>query len=482
MTAGDMDQAATTFPEKSRSSRLEWAIVAIALGLTVAAYASPLALAVLLGAVVLCLAAVRFKLLLVAVVFFLPLNPYLSWNLPIKDLGTLVRLCLFAGVFVAHVRSGESLRKWLFSGRPTRVVLLYFGVAVASSVLFNPPTSSVAHELMRFVSYLCLYYTVTDWLRTDNDFESVCKALLLSTIITAVFGFYQFLVGDYTSLYDALYPIQDEALKNPPWSGRITSFISHFNTLAGYLNMVIPMCIVWGIRTRDTFTRTLCHVCFFFASIALLLTQSRGGLIAYVGILLLSAYLLPPTRSLRVSWIALVMVSSVLGAVVAGLIFKRLSGVDTFTEVTRLAIWAGAALIFMAHPLAGVGYGNFKLVLANTIDVPEGFMLDAHNLYMELLAETGVLGFVAFMVLVFTYVRRGLRMFRRSSNIMDVVIGFTVVAGILGVMIHGAVDYLFHNSPQVAALFFLLLALLNARELHRNSGGAQGDGVMPAQS
>ena len=41
---------------------------------------------------------------------------------------------------------------------------------------------------------------------------------------------------------------------------------------------------------------------------------------------------------------------------------------------------------------------------------------------------------------------------------MDAVVGFAVATGVMSVMAHGAVDYLFHNSPQFAALFFLLLA------------------------
>src|SRR6185503_15273771 len=144
--------------------------------------------------------------------------------------------------------------------------------------IFNSPTGSVARELMRFASYLCFYYAVIDWVRTDNDTKAVLQALMLSTIAVAIFGFCQYVVGDYTGLYEALYPVQDELLKNPPFIGRITSFLSHYNGLAAYLNMVVPFCIGFAVRARDRFSRLLGGGCFMFASLAILLTQSRGGL------------------------------------------------------------------------------------------------------------------------------------------------------------------------------------------------------------
>ena len=106
-------------------------------------------------------------------------------------------------------------------------------------------------------------------------------------------------------------------------------------------------------------------------------------------------------------------------------------------------------------------------LLTETVGVPEGFMLDAHNLYLELLAETGILGLISFFILAFTVMRRGIGMYKQPRSLMDAVVGFGVAAGIMSVMAHGAVDYLFHNSPQFAALFFLLLALLRANEIKR---------------
>ena len=469
-----------TFANEEKRRPLELLLVTSSVALTLAACYSPMALAVVAGAAVLFLAGMRYHPLLLGMIFMMPVNPYLSWDLPVKDLQTLLRLCLFAGALLARQRAGEPVWPWLFSGRVTRVLLGYFAVAVIASTLFNVPTGAAIRELMRLTSYLAFYYAVVDWVRTENDLKGVLHALLISTVAVALFGLYQFLIGGYSALYEALYPIQEEALKNPPWSGRITSFLSHYNGTAAYLNMVVPFCIVLALRARDRVTRLLSRGCLVLSSLALVLTQSRGGLLAYVAILLVSAYYLAPNLGARVRWMAVAALFSIAGAVLAGSIFERLSGVDSFTEITRLAIWAGAWLIFMGHPVAGIGYGNFKTVLAATISVPDGFMLDAHNLYLELLAETGILGLAAFAMLIVICLRYARRMQRQSQDLMESAVGIAVIAAIAGLLVHGPVEYVFHNSPQCAALFFLLPALLGSHEFRRSEAAlVQGNAFSP---
>lgn len=445
--------------------RLELLLVTSSVALTFAAWFSPLALALVAGGAVLLLAGMRFRPLLLGIVLFMPINPYLNWDLPIRDLQTLLRFCLFAGTLLARQRTGEPMGPWLLSGRVTRALLGYFAVAVLAATVFNPPTGAAARELMRLASYLCFYYAVIDWLRTEKDVKAILHVLLVATIVVTLFGFYQYVIGDYSSLYEALYPIQDEALKNPPWAGRITSFLSHYNGLAAYLNMVIPVCIGLAVRAKDKFSRLLAWTCFVFSSFALLLTQSRGGLLAYVAILLLSAYLLPRSGKARLRWVAAVLLFSLSGALLVGRIFTRLQGLDLYTEVTRLGIWAGAGLLFAGNPVIGVGYGNFKTALTSAIAVPDGYMLDAHNLYLELLAETGIIGFAAFAILIIASVRCARRMFRSSEGEMGAIAGFAVIGAIAGVLVHGMVEYVFHNSPQCAAMFFLLVSLAGAYEL-----------------
>jgi putative inorganic carbon (HCO3(-)) transporter len=450
----------------------ELLIVGVAVGLTVAAVLSPMALPVAVSGVVFILAALRFKPLLPAVIFFLPLTPFLDWNFPIRDLTTLVRFSLFAGVVVYRLSHGKGVREWLWSGWLTRAILGYFAVAIAS-VAFNAVTLDAQRELMRLASYVCFYYVITDWIQTRRDTQTLLKVVMASTIAVALFGLYQVMIGGYSAVYDVLYPVQEEIRQIPPWEGRITSFLEHYNGLAAYINLVVPFCLVFALRGTDPALRTLSKWCLMLASVALLLTQSRGGLLAYLAMLMVSAYMLAPDRKTRMRRLAMVLVVCVLAAAVAGLFFQRLGEIDDYTAVSRLAIWGGAFTVFARSPVVGAGFGNLRPLMGGLLGLPEGWMGDAHNLYLELLAESGLVGFIAFAFLIVSAFRTARRCMRQSRDEFMRLVGIAAFAAVCGVLVHGTVDYLFHTTPQVVALFFLVLGILGAQTLGPEAGASQ---------
>jgi putative inorganic carbon (HCO3(-)) transporter len=226
---------------------------------------------------------------------------------------------------------------------------------------------------------------------------------------------------------------------------------------------VLPFCLAFATAGTDTGLRILSRWCLVLAGIALLLTQSRGGLLAFVAILLMHVYFSARDRKTRVQRVALVLLICLLAAAVAGLFFQRLGEIDDFTAVSRLAIWDGAFTVFAQSPLLGTGFGNLRSLMGGLLNLPDGWTGDAHNLYLELLAETGLTGFLVFGSLIVLALRTALRQFRKTQNDFSGMIALAVFAAICGVLVHGTVDYLFHTTPQATALFFLVLGLLSAQ-------------------
>jgi len=437
----------------------ELLIIGITLTLAGTALVSSLALPLTVGGVVFVLAALRFKPLLPVVVFFLPITPFLNWDFPIRDLSTLVRFSFFAGIFVYRLTHAKDLRNWLWSGWLTRAILIYLVVASVSAVFLNPLTLDAQRELMRLASYVCFYYVILDW----NQTRIVLKVLMASTIAVAIFGLWQALAGGYSALYDVLYPVQEEISQIPAWEGRITSFLEHYNGLAGYINLVMPFCLAFATSGSDPLLRTLSRWCLVLAGIALLLTQSRGGLIAFASILLINACLSARDRNTRIRRVAIVLVVCLIATAAAGVFFQRLGEIDDFTTVSRLAIWGGAFTVFAHSPVFGTGFGNLRGLMGGLLNLPDGWTGDAHNLYLELLAETGLIGFLAFGILTVLALRSALRQLHVTQNEFNKMTARAAFVAICGVLVHGTVDYLFHTTPQVTALFFLVLGLLTAQ-------------------
>jgi putative inorganic carbon (HCO3(-)) transporter len=402
-------------------------------------------------------ALLRFDFFVYALVLLLPWCPLVDLNLPVRDVFLLLRFVLFVGVWIRLRRQNKSIHEWLFGNKLKKGVVLFAGIAIASVLLSGVPANIPSYRVLALlVSYLAAFFGINGWLEDITQLVRVLKLLLISTIGVALFGFYQAIVGRYTDFYFRLYPKHDEALE--PWVGRITSFLVHFNSLAGYLNLVIPISMACAVFAKDRALKFLGLACACVAVVALFLTQSRGGLLALVGVLIIAVWLLVPRLIARITLLCVSALACILLLPPLLNHFERLQGVNDFTEVTRLLTWQAAATLFLDHPFLGVGYGNFRFLSSDLVPGAVPGTLDAHNLYLQLLAETGIVGFLTFAVLLGAFFVLSLKSMRVQDPLSRIV-AFGVCGAIAATLIHGIVDYLFNVSPQFGALFWLVLGL-----------------------
>lgn len=411
----------------------------------------------------------RFEWFLYTQIFLLPWYPFLNTTLPLRDVSLVLRFAVLAGVLLIRKRSGKSLVQ-LFLGSRTRKGILIFASIATVSLLTSALGLNVdaLRSLARLFSYLALFFAVVGWVETREHIENIVKVILFSSILVALFGFYQVWARGYSDLYYYLYPLQEEGLEE--WNGRITSLLFHFNSLAGYLNLVLPLslvCMVVASGRRLGSTGAACHS---FALAALYFTGSRGGLIAYAGMVLVSLFFLKPRWFVvsRVLMSAALAVAIVLSLQPKATEESRLKEVDEFTSASRLALWGAAGAMFVQHPVLGVGYGNYRALYNDYIPGATPNQLDAHNLYLQFLSETGVIGFLAFAILMVGFARIAIRM-ARSPDGQNQLIGIAMGGALVTTLIHGMVDYLFNVSPQFGALFWLVMGLgVVAFEDHAN--------------
>lgn len=414
---------------------------------------------------------VRPNFCVYATVFLLPWLPLVDLNLPVRDVSLILHFALFAGIAVQVVRKDRPIHDWLMGSRLKKGIWVFAGISTAS-FLHSELSASLdsSRTLIVLLSYVAIFFAIDGWLEDETQLVVVLKLLFISTIVVALFGFYQTLNGGYTDLYFMIYPSDKESIV--PWDGRINSLLLGYNSLAGYLNLVIPSSIACAFLAKDRLLRFLAIVCSFTGIFALLLTQSRGGIVALASILVLAVWFLVPRLITRVQIVAA-------GAFACMLLVESLSVLARFHRVfnnseaaSRIFIWAAAVALFAAHPVLGVGYGNYRFMYADYAFVSgaiEG-RADAHNIYLQLLAETGVVGFASFFVLLWFAVSPALK-YVRARNVLPRIVALGILGAITGTLVHGTVDYLFRVCPQFGALFFLILGL-GTRTLTWTADGA----------
>jgi O-antigen ligase len=191
----------------------------------------------------------------------------------------------------------------------------------------------------------------------------------------------------------------------------------------------------------------------------LLVSWSRGAWIGFVAAALVLILFAPRQRWIGSGLVALIVVG-VLGGAAAGLLpaslvarisdfSQDLTAVDdvrgqvisdaNYAVLERLAHWQAAVGMANDSPWLGVGFGNYEMAYPRYSLLNWPLALGhAHNFYLNLLAETGVVGLSAYLAAWIGVVIMTLRVLRRET-------GFRrgLALGLLGVWTHLAIHSVF---------------------------------------
>lgn len=302
---------------------------------------------------------------------------------------------------------GVDGRRFALDALPHRAVLALFG-SVALAAAFAQSPLPALRELVNFALILGLLVVATDLLASVPG-----RIRPLVLVLAGVAGSTGFLaVLEAVGMWPGRFPL--------PGTGfhRATLGFGWPNELAMYLAIALPLA-VYACETTRAARRQVPHVLAWLALAGTILglgaTFSRGSWIA----VLASTVVLLALR--RRGWVVRLWVAALLSIMVLNLLFggalqDRIAGTveDPFIA-QRVGLTLAGVLMFLAHPIVGVGPGGF----AESLDRfgPEvGWLWDyvgtAHNAYVDVAAEMGLIGltaFVAFLTTVFVILLRGAR-------------------------------------------------------------------------
>jgi O-antigen ligase len=266
---------------------------------------------------------------------------------------------------------------------------------------------------------------------------------------------------------------------------RLGGSIGDPNRFAAKLLPGAVIAIAMAFVARTPFTRLFFSGTAAIAIIAVLLSLSRGGLIAALVVALIAPAVIGGARGK----VALATVGVLVGAVLALFVLTPPEARQRITESDggngRTDIWTVGWRMFDAHPLNGIGAGNFEgtsihyLIQPGVIRQDEYFIAApkvAHNSYLHVLSENGIVGLTLFMSIIvigLSCAFRAGRLARRLRERDIAIIANGIFLATIGVLIAN-----FFISEQLAKLPWLLLALgpvmlAIARERERALGEGQ---------
>ncbi len=223
-----------------------------------------------------------------------------------------------------------------------------------------------------------------------------------------------FMVGaGFSVLYGFVHPAAGLAHQ----SGRLTGSLGEANQSATVLVACLAFSAgIWLIARRSPRLKTLIVVVVLLALIGLVATLSRSGLIAF-GVVLVLATVLGGRWRKRATW-SLVVIVAALAVYFFGFAGSRAHRVTSDQSSGRNDIWMVALRAWDAHPLLGVGAGNFEVVSHDYLEQPglivsaNDFVYDpkvVHNIYLEQLVTLGPLGLILLLGIFTVAIRIGLK-------------------------------------------------------------------------
>lgn len=461
-----------------------WTVLAIGLGVAVAlpddaAIAALVALAAAAGVLAFIQPLVALMLLLVAIPFGSRASTTDTAGEP--TIGAVeVVVAVLAVAWLAH-----GVRRRELNLQPGALVVAILGmVALAGlSIGYAVDQTSAIKETLKWLELLLALLIVVDLVHTPTAARWLIGAMLVAGAAEASYGAFQFLTGSGPGAFEL--------------EGALRAF-GHFdqpNPFAGYLTTILPLAVVMALcRANPGLFRWLAAAAVVLMSVGIALSQSRG---AWLGALIATVCLLLGwsawTRRLLIPCalgVVLALALAVSGALPPSILDRLSQAVQYFgvfdvrsVEVTsenwavveRMAHWQAGWYMFLAHPWLGVGAGNYAQAYP---DFSVGSWIEplghAHNYYINMLAELGVVG-GGLLLLVLGIAFRGFGGALVRSEAGPALFWRAVLAGVFGGLIvfcvHNLFDSLFVHSVNIQIGVLLGLGVVAVRELRPSGAG-----------
>ncbi len=330
------------------------------------------------------------------------------------------------------------------------VVILFLGWIALSPLWADEPGSALTF-LYRLALNAVLFVIVFTAVQRRRDLVSVMTAFVLGASVAAAYGLTQ--------------PSSASEVE------RLAGTLGNANELAAILVVGVVFSCGLLMSKPTPAVRLIAIGGFSISLFGVLLTLSRTGLVA-LGAACIAALLFSGRWRARALPIVLVVLTLGIGyfvAIASPEARDRVTNLSGGGGTGRVDLWTVAWRMVEAEPLTGVGAGNFRLSAIDYLLQPGALERSdlivtdpkvAHNTYLEIWAELGIVGialFISMLVICLSCVWKAIRNFARRRERSMEILSRTLLVALIALLVAD-----FFASEQFQKALWLLLALCPA--------------------
>ncbi len=317
----------------------------------------------------------------------------------------LVAAILFRWAIFRHAPGGALL--------PT-VLLGLYGIAASASILDAAKPSLVVDGLITFVKDAIIAIVIVLLLQRASSFRRVLWILIWGGVFLGTLSSWQFLSRTFTNNYGGFATAAIMQIVGNTNDYRIGGPIGDPNYFAQILVVVVPIAMERFLHERRVLLRGVALWSALVCTAATIFTYSRGGFFA-LAVVVAAFFVFYPPRGFQLPVFILSMIAIVM--ILPQNYWARIMALNQYLQTPGVIRTSDPALrsraaenltaleMIKASPVIGVGWKNYNTVYpayakSIGISVGNGPGIAAHDLYLEVAAETGFVGLALFALLI----------------------------------------------------------------------------------
>lgn len=389
--------------------------------------------------------------------------PFSKAGIEIFGITAIVGWVILKGLRIKN--KGLSLNKKNYFLWIRNSVFLALAVFLTANLLSCITSIAMGHSLSAFftktLEYALFFIVIASVFSDAKGIKRLLLVVLVSTALCYINGLAQYFMGFDLVRRDALAGY------------RISGSLINPNDFGNYVIMFIPLSVsLLCLKKLILRCRILVGILLLISLCCLILSNSRASFIGFAAGISFFGYM--KGKKFFIGSLILLLLSLL---ALAGAIKEKTYYAGKVKGVTidiRFSLWEEALNIIRDYPITGAGL-NVYTKIAPKYKVHKLGGMYAHNSYLQMAAETGIVGLTAFLWFVWAIFSRGVRLLRRLRRLAmtestgrlamtdgkEYLLILGLMAGILGFLVNAFFDTTLY-ALRLVSLFWVMMGILVA--------------------
>jgi len=361
-------------------------------------------------------------------------------------------------------------KKIIWKKSEINLYIFLFFLIISISILISKHTIVSLRDYIIFISYFLIYFIILNNIGNRKEFDSFIILFFITSFLVSIYNLFHY-YGFISYLKEF---------------GPVISTIGQKNWTSNYLALIFPIMFSYFLLEKSKRKKIFYFVALSIVYATLMICQSRGiwisiSLTSIFAIYIIFKFNLIKTFKENQKWLTLLIFIFIIITIIystdnplnKGAITVTERVMSTFDEKdpsinTRFLIWKNDLQMIRDRPFLGGGLGSFRL---NYLNYQAKYLQDnpsyikywahageAHNEYLQIGAEMGLIGLGIFLSIIFIFYNLILKYLKKESRDNEKIIVFGLLMGITCFLIHSLFSFPLH-VPALGSAFFIIVGL-----------------------